>query len=280
MRLLALLLFSAMAAAAVSPADAGTDTDEDELAPSSTVPVPACTATSSTGTGAFFDLRPDMAVEVEDGKTAHRGQVVKDYFARGHDYGSNFTLNVCGSVVKPVLDVVGINNTMAANVSAYYTNAHGKTFSLGYESKNLTTRGRKLVLQYVDGSPCGHDDRGRKSTTISFLCDRDPTTSQATFSFIGTDPDECAYFFEARSFHACAHAEPHKPGSVGPGSIFGLIVMIAILVYVLGGVFYNRTVAHARGWRQLPNYSLWAGIFNFVCVRPFRRKPPSPLSFY
>lgn len=117
----------------------------------------------------------------------------------------------------------------------------------------------------------------RKSTTISFLCDRDPGSSQATISFVGTDPDECAYFFEARSIHACAHAEPHKPGSVGPGSVFGLIFVIAVLVYVLGGVFYNRTVAHARGWRQLPNYSLWAGIWSFFCVRSSRTKAGLPI---
>lgn len=162
---------------------------------------------------------------------------------------------------------------------------------------DLQSRGRKLVLQYTNGSPCGEpkskDTRDsvfaesynthvietyskkpdvntrRKSATISFLCDRDPTSSQASISFVGTDPDECAYFFEARSTHACAHAEPHKPGSVGPGSVFGLILAIAVLVYFLGGVFYNRTVSHARGWRQLPNYSLWAGIWSFVCVRNY-----------
>jgi cation-dependent mannose-6-phosphate receptor len=37
-------------------------------------------------------------------------------------------------------------------------------------------------------------------------------------------------------------------------------------VYFLGGVFYQRNVAHARGWRQLPNYSFWAGIGSFVKV--------------
>ncbi|KAI9166569.1 putative mannose 6-phosphate receptor-like protein [Paramyrothecium foliicola] len=275
---------------------------EDDEVPSSTTHVPACTATSSTGTGAFFDLRPDMAIVAEDGKS-HRGQIVKDYFARGHDYGKNFTLNICGAVVEPVLSVVGVNDTLWANVSAYYSE-HDKVYSIGSESQDLLTRGRKLVLQYTGGSPCGPDAKSdkktrdltdsylyddedadlipksedsetekdkngdtirRKSTIISFLCDRDPTAAQATLSFVGTDPDECAYFFEARSSHACAHAEPHKPGSVGPGSIFGLIVVIAILVYILGGVFYNRTVAHARGWRQLPNYSLWAGIWSFIC---------------
>jgi cation-dependent mannose-6-phosphate receptor len=203
------------------------------------------------------------------------------------------------------------------------------------QSDNLVPRGRKLVLQYTGGSPCGTSDKSkdkrasvhegarykhyefddddeeldpkkpnddeededgdgekdedekkgdeededkekegekekekedntrRKSATISFLCDHDPDTPTA-FSFVGTDPDECAYFFEVRSQHACAGAEPHKPGSVGPGSVFAIIFFITVLVYVVGGIFYQRTVAHARGWRQLPNYSLWAGIWSFI----------------
>ncbi len=69
-----------------------------------------------------------------------------------------------------------------------------------------------------------------------------------------------------RSQHACAGAEPHKPGSVGPGSVFAIIFFITVLVYVVGGVFYQRTVTHARGWRQLPNFSLWSGIWGFVKV--------------
>jgi cation-dependent mannose-6-phosphate receptor len=192
-------------------------------------------------------------------------------------------------------------------------------------SGELVPRGRKLVLQYKGGSPCGadkHKDKRasvhegaryknheyededeeyyaatrskdedndeeddkkdkdkekekekekdkegtrRKSATISFLCDHDPDTPTA-FSFVGTGPDECAYFFEVRSQHACAGAEPHKPGSVGPGSVFAIIFFITVLVYVVGGIFYQRTVAHARGWRQLPNYSLWAGIWSFLKV--------------
>ncbi|KJZ74946.1 hypothetical protein HIM_05677 [Hirsutella minnesotensis 3608] len=248
-------------------------------APSSTTAAPACTATSSTGSGAFFDLRPDMAARPEKGQS-HKAAVTKDYRAKGYDYGKNFTLNVCGAVVDPVTDVVGIDRNLWANVSAYYM-SHGSIYSIGSQSLDLRSRGRKLVLQYTGGSPCGGaksksrrspeiigGDGGKtgrkKSTTISFLCDRDPGNTQAAISFVGTDPDECAYFFEARSPHACAHAEPHKPGSVGPGSVFGIIFLIAVLVYVLGGVFYNRAITNARGWRQLPNYSLWAGIWNFV----------------
>ncbi|KAK3331732.1 mannose-6-phosphate receptor binding domain-containing protein [Cercophora scortea] len=287
--------------------------DPDKTVTSTTSVVTPCVATSTSG--AFYDLRPDMAVLLVEGTKPARGIFTQDYLARGYDYGSNFTLNICTSVVKGVEDVVGVDKSSWRNVSAYYEHK-GKVFSLGLESGTLVPRGRKLVLQYKGGSPCGtSDDKDkskrtskassvhegatykyydyddddneyerskassddddkkkdsdkasgsrRKSATISFLCDRDPDTLTAA-SFVGTDPDECAYFFEVRSQHACAGAEPHTPGSVGPGSVFVIIFFIAVLVYVLGGIFYQRTVAHARGWRQLPNYSMWAGIWSFI----------------
>jgi cation-dependent mannose-6-phosphate receptor len=192
---------------------------------------------------------------------------------------------------------------------------------------DLKSRGRKLVLQYTGGSPCGkkknskrtplsipvregakykaedfsddelsitiedqkppsgdsdkdRDVSGHKSATISFLCNQDPSNTQAGVSFVATDPDECAYFFEVRSRHACLTAEPRQPGGVGPGGVFALILGIFLVVYFAGGVFYQRTVAHARGWRQLPNYNLWRGIFSFVTVRfiillPWRIWPSS-----
>ena len=43
-------------------------------------------------------------------------------------------------------------------------------------------------------------------------------------------------------------------------------VLIALAVYVVGGIAYQRTVMHQRGWKQFPNYSLWAGMFGFVKV--------------
>ncbi|KAJ1334992.1 M6PR family protein [Microdochium nivale] len=107
-------------------------------------------------------------------------------------------------------------------------------------------------------------NRRRKSATIMFTCDKDPTAGAAIASFIATDPEECNYVFKVRSQHACAGAEPHKPGSVGPGSVFAIIFVVAILVYLLGGIFYNRTINHSRGWKQLPNYSLWAGLWSFL----------------
>lgn len=75
--------------------------------------------------------------------------------------------------------------------------------------------------------------------------------------------------------------------TLGPGGVFGVMyaqgssirrdrsetmtdtypsAMIAAAVYLLGGIAYQRTVMHQRGWKQLPNYSTWAGIGNFLYV--------------
>ncbi|KAI0971202.1 mannose-6-phosphate receptor binding domain-containing protein [Xylaria arbuscula] len=288
----------------------------------------ACTASSTSG--AFFDLRPDAAIKPKpDGsRPSHsRGAPLTDYKARGFDYGSNFTLNICNAVVEPIEDVKGIEESKWQNISAYYV-SQGDYYSLGFQSASPITRGKELVLQYTGGSPCGtaksrsrtlsdrsavhsgaayrdyenedeeppaskpdgsdddkskddeDDDTGdsgrnddedsddlvrRKSTTIFFTCDRDALAGNSQVSFIAVDPEECNYVFKVKSAHACATAEPHKPGSVGPGSVFAIILVVAALVYLLGGVFYNRTVGNARGWRQLPNYSMWASVWSFIC---------------
>ncbi|CAL3964778.1 hypothetical protein PZA11_002294 [Diplocarpon coronariae] len=243
-----------------------------------------CTVGSATG--AFYDLRSLSISPPADDKKHTKGEKVDDWHAKGYDYhqnGANFTLNICAPVVGKVEDFVGVDRSLWRNVSAYYE-LGSKRYSIGQNSSELTLRGRRLVLQYTNGSPCTSEkkrstrgldehegqvgataeaDSRRKSTIISFHCDKDPLATQATATFVGTDPDECSYHFEVLSRAACITAEPAKQ-SVGPGALFGIMGVIAILVYFLGGVFYQRNVAHARGWRQLPNYSMWAGIGNFI----------------
>lgn len=85
---------------------------------------PDCTANTHAG---YFDLRPDMAVPPEDaGKMA----VTADYRANGWDMGYNFTMNICGGLVKPVEDVRGVDEELWRNVSAYYT-YDGSLYSIG-----------------------------------------------------------------------------------------------------------------------------------------------------
>ncbi|KAI9846045.1 MAG: Cation-independent mannose-6-phosphate receptor CI-MPR [Thelocarpon superellum] len=269
---------------------------EDKKTPSKPKPAP-CTL-HSPNTGSFFDITPISLVAPKPGTKAHKDQRTESWQARGYDYPTNFTLNICAPVLEEVKNVVGIEKDRWRNVSAYYE-LKGKTYSIGQQSSEPVFRGRKLVLNYTDGSPCtassqskqarsstfgGDDDdddddetEGKKkgskekekeqtrtkSTLISLLCERDPLAPDAAVSFVGASPDECAYFFELRSHAACAGVSEAQQ-TLGPGGVFGVIALIAILVYLIGGCVYQRTVMHARGWRQLPNYRMWAGMASFV----------------
>lgn len=111
--------------------------------------------------------------------------------------------------------------------------------------------------------------RRRKNTFISFVCDTSPSLlTHPRVSFLGT-PDECTYMFEVRSRWACAGstATTNQKGTVGPAGVFVLIAVISLAAYLVGGIVYQRNVMHQRGWKQLPNHSLWSGIWSFISVR-------------
>ena len=273
------------------------------LAADSEKPLDPCTIISPIN-GAFYDLNTIAVQPPKDHKKAHKDDRDESWHARGYDYGRNFTINFCAPVIEHLDNVVGVDEKLWKNVSAYYTEGK-EQYSIGQVSTRPMFRGRKLVLNYTDGSLCddnpskllprklqGHDDLEdetnddgdehhkkpakkpshgspkppfrRKSTLISFTCDRDSLAPKAHINFIGT-PDECTYFFETKSMAACGGATA-APQTLGPAGVFGVIFLIAAVVYLLGGIAYQRTVMHQRGWRQLPNYAIWAGIGGFVKV--------------
>ena len=298
---------------------------EPAPAKSSDVPREPCTIRSPS-TGGFFDLNSLNIPDPSTTKSKHARP--NSWNTTGHDYGYNFTMNFCGGVIED-LDalggVEGVKKDLWRNVSAYYEQGR-KVYSIGQENHWPVLRGRKLVLNYTDGSPCGgEDDRRRaeldtkeiidpdkdkddkktkdddddddddeddkkdnkdekkpsskkpsststrrKNTIISLLCERDPLAQQLTLNFVGASPDECTYMFEARSSAACAGIEVAKQ-TLSPSGVFLVIGVIAVLVYLVGGCVYSRVVLQQRGWRQLPNYTLWAGIFGFFRVSATHR---------
>lgn len=262
-------------------------------------PLKPCTAISPT-TERFFDLNPLHRARADDSSKKKEGDG-GSWHARGHDYGANFTINFCGPVVEELTQVQDLDKDLWKNVSAFYEKGD-KQYALGLESYEPVFRGRKLVLNYTGGSLCpdasssksfatpididlhtrslsddddeadDDDDEAptpstaktserRKTAIISLLCESDPLAKTA-FSFVAA-VDDCVYIFEGRSPHACGGVHVQKQ-ALGPGGVFGVIVLIAILVYLVGGCVYQRTVMHQRGWRQLPNYHMWAGMARFV----------------
>lgn len=221
-----------------------------------------CTARSPS-TDRFFDLNPIWLQLPSEDKKKSKDDRTESWKARGYDIGYNFTINFCGPVIEELEDVVGVKESLWKNVSAFYEH-DGKTYSIGNQNAEPVFRGRKLVLNYTDGSPCGSsssrkraegllnerelkgdkgkghgddddededggrdkgkgkDDKRRKSTIISLLCESDALADTAAISFVAADQDECTYFFEARSSAACGGIEKAAQ-TLGPGGIFGMM---------------------------------------------------------
>jgi len=118
-----LLPLAAMAGAVYADSKESTKTTS-----TTTSTTTACVATATNG--AFFDLRLDTALRAEEGVKTPKGVRTEDYIARGYDYGANFTLNICGAVVKKIDDVVGVEKSSWKNISAYYE-IKDKVYSLG-----------------------------------------------------------------------------------------------------------------------------------------------------
>lgn len=217
-----LFLFFALALQ-VSAADTPTTDDPDTPENHD----PPCTVTSPHS-GNFFDLRPLIRIP---GKTPSH----TDWLAKGLDYNSNFTINICAPVLADTSDVAGINGDARKNISAFY-DKDGERFSIGFVfgmplqclrlrtdarrgvSTNPHFRGRKLVIEYTDGSPCPDAPKHRKSTLMSLMCDRE-MFQKASISFVG-QANDCAYFFEVRTASACP---TFKAQTLGPISVFGIM---------------------------------------------------------
>ncbi len=119
------------AAATAQPTD-----DTKKPANKDKKPPPAPCTVQSPLSGAFFDLnplalaRPDPAKLKSGNKKPGKDQRVESWHARGYDYPTNFTLNICAPVVEELRDVEGVPQAQWRNVSAFYR-LHGKTYSLG-----------------------------------------------------------------------------------------------------------------------------------------------------
>lgn len=81
-------------------------------------------------TNSFFDLNKVRVELPEEGKKSPSDARNTSWPARGWDYGTNFTLNICGPVVEKLDNVFGVPENKWQNISAYYQK-DGKTYSLG-----------------------------------------------------------------------------------------------------------------------------------------------------
>ncbi|ODQ50897.1 mannose 6-phosphate receptor domain-containing protein [Saitoella complicata NRRL Y-17804] len=204
----------------------------------------SCTLTNPL-TKEYYDLRP---------LTRTSDLFSTDWSVNGHDYGANFTLNICAPLLNTTDD--------APHSSAGYVDEDGQFISIGDVNTVPILRGRRLTLELPSNTPCPTGP-SKRTTLISFLCDRD-LTQKSAITFVGS-PHSCDYFFEWRTARACPIAHGHgRQKGLGVGSLFGLLAILFLLAYFVGGIVYQRVVMRQSGWRQVPHYHTLRSVVSFV----------------
>lgn len=186
-------------------------------------------------TNQFYDLRELSSIGIDN--------EIQAWNAKGFDYGRNFSIGICSTPLrqlKALTDYDFIDTNNKSMVGGYYTNPEGNKVSIGKVSTDLKFRGLNLVLEYNDGDKCENSPNLFKSTLLTFKCDRE-MMSKARVSYLGS-MNNCSYFFEVRTVHACATANEQNDNAVW--GIFLMILLSAIGVYFFAGIMYSIIKRH------------------------------------
>lgn len=192
-----------------------------------------CTITNPL-TNQFYDLRDLSSINSEE---------IQAWNAKGFDYGHNFSIGICSTPIRQLNNLTPldfVDSANKSNIAGYYTNESGNKVSIGSISTDLKFRGMNLVLEYTNGDKCESSNELFKSTLLTFKCDRE-MMSKARVNYLGS-MDNCSYFFEVRTVHACATSNEKDETAIW--GIFLSIVFSAIGVYLFAGIIYKIIKRH------------------------------------
>lgn len=194
-------------------------------------------------TNQFYDLRSLSSIGSNE---------IQAWNSKGFDSGKNFSIGICSSPLRQVSALTDLDFTDSENkstIAGYYSTQDGHKVSIGSVSTDLKFRGMNLVLEYTDGDRCENSPNLRKSTLLTFKCDRE-MMSKARVNYLGA-MDNCSYFFEVRTVHACATANEENDTAIW--GIFLLIISSAIAVYFFAGIIYKFIKDHYERNLKLAN---------------------------
>ncbi|XP_077998023.1 cation-dependent mannose-6-phosphate receptor-like [Glandiceps talaboti] len=174
------------------------------------------------------------------------------------DAPKNYTYNI--GICTPVKGTqdVGVLQTGLKDES------HG-TKNVGLITQTHIQKGTDwLLLTYKGGEEYGHHcTQEARKAVIMIVCD--PVNLSGTIKIIAENADktsECYYLFEFGSSVACSTSSGSSGLSVG--SIICIIFFVVVLIYLIGGVLYQRCAVGAKGMEQIPNIVFWRELGNLI----------------
>ncbi|KAG2174335.1 hypothetical protein INT43_004358 [Umbelopsis isabellina] len=117
----------------------------------------ANTCTTKDSKGNSYDLNPLKHTSSETDWTFH-----------DPDSSMEFRLNICGELQEKNTGLMHPEGVGAFTKER----SESKGYSIGQYSEKPFFRGDKLMLKYTEGQACPRDSNAKRSTLVSFICDR------------------------------------------------------------------------------------------------------------
>jgi len=170
-----------------------------------------------------------------------------------NERGESIFINVCRSIVTETL---GISSPERVGI---YLDTERGGLSLGSFNTSLIINNDSVSMVYKDGSSCPSQPIQRASI-ISFRCNS-LTWGPGHPEYVGSI-DDCTHFFVWPTSHACPSEVTR--GFWGAVFVFLSVFLIALVVYFISGVAYNRVVLKQRGWQQFPQFTFLWTVTDFI----------------
>jgi len=221
-------------------------------------------------------------------------QICTDFYPNGHESGVmyypinvmrntllsalegnyTYTLGVCAPVPCPAANVPDgkAGACQVWNDADDPTDIHERV--LGRIDDVLIVEGVTLVekdgvtINYYGGESCSGGYN--RTTQLELVCDSDYDEPEVLF--IG-EVNHCEYvFYILTAVGACPIPVGDTTPTPWPGTntntgggmsfwgVFFILLLIAVAVYLIGGVMYKRLVMGARGFEQMPNADTWRSV--------------------
>lgn len=112
--------------------------------------------------------------------------------------------------------------------------------------------GKDLVLHYTGDNVTGTGTAKLRQSSISLICVPNSAVNNLTAKGEKVAED-VNYIFTLRSPHACLVPNP----GLSAGSVLLILLFVAVMVYIIGGILFLRFYRGASGVEMIPNYEFW-----------------------
>ena len=191
----------------------------------------------------------DSKIKSSDSDQARilRGLSNLKFSAESHNDGSpsEFTISVCGNASK---------SDPLAGVLQNYTTVLGRV-----NNTSVVRGGDWMMMMFGSGDlyPEKYNCSGPRVAFVMIHCNHN-ISAENSMRFIKEAREEknsCFFMFEVHSQLVCP-----QPEIISGGTIFLVLLLVAILAYSIGGFLYRRLVLGAKGIEQIPNLPFWTSI--------------------